>query len=162
MTHSTSRYVAYGLLGVAAISPSALLRGCAPPPKPAAVANTDCVQAVNAERANAGLGGVSANGALTNAAMNHSADQAARNKMSHTGGNGSNPGTRIAAAGYSASVWAENVAAGFADCASVMRAWMNSSGHRANILNGSVTEIGIGSATAANGMRYWTMVLASQ
>ena len=41
-----------------------------------------------------------------------------------------------------------------------MRGWMNSPGHRAKILNGRFTEIGIGLATSADGTRYWTMVLA--
>ncbi len=41
-----------------------------------------------------------------------------------------------------------------------MRSWMNSPGHRANILTGRFTEIGIGPATSADGTRYWTMVLA--
>ena len=41
-----------------------------------------------------------------------------------------------------------------------MNGWMNSSGHRANILNGNFTQIGIGLAYSANGTPYWTMDLA--
>ena len=80
--------------------------------------------------------------------------------MSHTGSDGSNPGDRIARAGYRFSAWAENVAMGYPDAASVMDGWMNSPGHRANILSGNVTEIGVGLAYAADGAPYWTMVLA--
>ena len=49
---------------------------------------------------------------------------------------------------------------GYPDAASVMDGWMNSPGHRANILSGNVTEIGVGLAYAADGTPYWTMVLA--
>ena len=80
--------------------------------------------------------------------------------MSHTGTDGSNPGDRIARAGYRFSAWGENVAIGYPDAASVMDGWMNSPGHRANILSGNVTEIGIGLAYAADGTPYWTMDLA--
>ena len=117
------------------------------------------VDITNAHRSQHGLPGLSVNGLLANAAQAHSADQAAANNMSHTGTDGSNPGDRIARAGYRFSAWGENVAAGYGDAASVMNGWMNSAGHRANILNGNFTEIGIGLAYAANGTPYWTMAL---
>ena len=41
-----------------------------------------------------------------------------------------------------------------------MNGWMNSAGHRANILSGNVTEIGVGLAYSAGGQPFWTMVLA--
>jgi uncharacterized protein YkwD len=109
---------------------------------------------------NAGLAPLNANGALNNAAAAHSADQAARNQMTHTGSNGSNAGDRIRAAGYQPGTWGENVAAGYTSASSVVAGWMGSSGHRANILNPAFTQIGVASATAADGTRYWTMVLA--
>ena len=49
---------------------------------------------------------------------------------------------------------------GYPDAASVMDGWMNSPGHRANILSGNVTQIGVGLAYAADGSPYWTMVFA--
>ena len=60
----------------------------------------------------------------------------------------------------------ENIAAGYASPEAVMSGWMNSSGHRANILNCNFTEIGVGYAYAANDpgtiqyRHYWTQVLA--
>ena len=48
---------------------------------------------------------------------------------------------------------------GYPDATSVMRGWMNSAAHRANILNRNLTEIGVGLAKAADGSTYWTMVL---
>ncbi|MDO8362212.1 MAG: CAP domain-containing protein [Actinomycetota bacterium] len=119
-----------------------------------------CTARVNAERAKAGLAPVAAHPALNKAAELHSAEQAARNKMTHTGRNGSNAGWRISRQGYAWRTWAENVAAGQQDCATVMSAWMNSAGHRANILNPAMLSIGVGAVSAGNGTIYWTMDLA--
>jgi uncharacterized protein YkwD len=131
-----------------------------PPAPPPASTSSDAITLTNQERVNAGLAPLNANGALNNAAATHSADQAARNQMTHTGSNGSNAGDRIRAAGYQPGTWGENVAAGYTSSSSVVAGWMGSSGHRANILNPAFTQIGVASATAANGTRYWTMVLA--
>jgi uncharacterized protein YkwD len=131
-----------------------------PPVPPPASTSNDAITLTNQARANAGLAPLSANAALNSAAAAHSADQAARNLMTHTGSNGSNAGDRIRAAGYQPSTWGENVAAGYSSASSVVAGWMGSSGHRANILNPAFTQIGVASATSANGTRYWTMVLA--
>ncbi len=138
-------------------SPTQPTQPGAPPP---ASTSSDAITLTNRERVNAGLSALSANGALNNAAAAHSADQAARNQMTHTGSNGSNAGDRIRAAGYQPGTWGENVAAGYTSASSVVAGWMGSSGHRANILDPAFTQIGVASATSANGTRYWTMVLA--
>jgi uncharacterized protein YkwD len=131
-----------------------------PPAPPPASTSSDAIALTNQARASAGLASLNANGALNSAAAAHSADQAARNQMTHTGSDGSDAGDRIRAAGYQPSTWGENVAAGYTSASSVVAGWMGSSGHRANILNPAFTEIGVASATAADGTRYWTMVLA--
>ena len=118
------------------------------------------VMITNQRRAENGRALLTMNVALNNAAQGHSNYQASINTMTHTGAGGTNAGQRIAAAGYSWSAWGENVAYGYPDAASVMNAWMNSSGHRANILNGNFTEIGVGLAYTSDGRPYWTMVLA--
>ena len=97
---------------------------------------------------------------LNQAAQLHSQDQAARKTMSHVGSDGSRAGDRITRAGYAWRSWGENVAAGYGTAESVMAAWMNSPGHRANILSGN-TEIGLGLAYASNGVPYWTQVFAT-
>ncbi len=132
----------------------------APAPAPASV-NDEVVALVNEQRAANGLAALATNGLLLSAAEGHSADQAARNDMGHTGSDGSSAGDRITAAGYSWSAWGENVAAGYATAADVMNGWMNSPGHRDNILSSSVTEIGVAAVPAADGTPYWTMVLAA-
>ncbi len=61
---------------------------------------------------------------------------------------------RVATCGYSAS-WGENIAEGFTSAQSVVNAWLNSAGHKANIENASFAATGIGVATASNGAVYW-------
>ncbi|MEU4568441.1 CAP domain-containing protein [Micromonospora sp. NPDC023956] len=117
------------------------------------------VALVNAERARAGCGAVSVDTKLTTAAQRHSDDQAANRKMSHTGSDGSNVGDRLDRVGYDWRGYGENVAWNQQTPAAVMSAWMNSSGHRANILNCAFTEIGVGVARS-NGP-YWTQVFGT-
>ncbi|MFI6819375.1 CAP domain-containing protein [Micromonospora sp. NPDC050187] len=117
------------------------------------------VALVNAERAKAGCGAVSVDAKLTTAAQRHSDDQAANRKMSHTGSDGSNVGDRLDRVGYDWRGYGENVAWNQQTPAAVMSAWMNSSGHRANILNCAFTEIGVGVARS-NGP-YWTQVFGT-
>lgn len=81
---------------------------------------------------------------LTAAAYNHSRDMAINNYFSHTGSDGSTMVTRAQAAGYSFSWLAENIAAGYSTPKDAVDGWMNSSGHRANILNCNLRETGIG------------------
>ena len=119
------------------------------------------VAMVNDQRAAAGIGPVAENSALDAAAVAHSDDQAAHQTMSHAGSDGSDSGQRITASGYTWWACGENVAAGQPDMASVMSAWMNSPGHRANILNANFVDIGFGQTRGANGAIYWTMDLAA-
>ncbi|WKD34943.1 CAP domain-containing protein [Streptomyces xanthophaeus] len=127
------------------------------PSKPAAApASGEIAQVlalVNKERASAGCQAVSLNAKLTKAAQDHSADMASHSNMSHTGSDGSDPGARITRAGYTWSTYGENVAYGYSTPEKVMEGWMNSQGHRENILNCSFKEIGIGLAQPGY---YWT------
>ena len=113
---------------------------------------------LNQERTSRGIPALTSNDKLHNAAFGHSRDMACNNFMSHIGSDGSDPGDRIAAAGYDFSTWGENVAAGYTSPSSVVDAWMDSSGHRANILNPNLTEIGIGYVynSASFYGHYWT------
>ncbi|MFD2764488.1 CAP domain-containing protein [Micromonospora eburnea] len=112
------------------------------------------VDLVNAERAKAGCKAVTVNDKLTLAAQRHSQDQADHKTMTHDGSDGSDAGERLDRVGYAWRAYGENVAWNQQSPAAVMDAWMNSSGHRANILNCSFTQIGVGVARS-NGP-YWT------
>merc|ERR1711862_893417 len=78
--------------------------------------------------------------------------------LSHTGKDGSDPGYRIEREGYSWKSYGENIAKGQKSVSGVMNAWMNSSGHRKNILSGSKTHFGAGWAKSSN---KWTQVFSS-
>lgn len=99
---------------------------------------------VNRKREQAGLKPLSLNSKLTKAAQAHTKDMAVNDFFSHTGSNGSSLGDRLQRVGYSYSYAAENIAAGSSTPKGVMKQWMNSPGHRANILSPNVTQIGIG------------------
>ncbi|MEU4479514.1 CAP domain-containing protein [Micromonospora sp. NPDC023966] len=114
----------------------------------------EVVELVNQERAKAGCKALTIDDKLMLAAQRHSQDQADHKTMSHDGSDGSDVGDRLDRVGYAWRSYGENVAWNQQSPAAVMDAWMNSSGHRANILNCSFTEIGVGVARS-NGP-YWT------
>ncbi|KAG7385997.1 hypothetical protein PHYPSEUDO_000852 [Phytophthora pseudosyringae] len=116
------------------------------------------LDAVNSERAKAGLSALCTNKKLAAAAKRHSDDMATNNYMAHDGADGSTMSQRVTDAGYEWNAVAENVAAGQEDVTSVMESWMNSEGHRANILGSDYTMFG--TAYAYDGSttykHYWT------
>lgn len=85
-----------------------------------------------------------ANAKLTASAQRHSQDMALNNFFSHTGGDGSSVAARITATDYHWRTVGENIAAGYSSAESVVQGWMESAGHRANILNCAFEDIGIG------------------
>ncbi|MFD3413970.1 sigma-70 family RNA polymerase sigma factor [Streptomyces cyaneofuscatus] len=127
----------------------------APAPAPPASEGGQVLQIVNTERAKEGCGPVTSNDLLATAAQRHSADMASRDYFSHTSPDGTDPGDRITAAGYRWSTYGENIAKGQRTPADVMQAWMDSPGHRANILNCSFKEMGIGKVDSGGGP-VWT------
>jgi uncharacterized protein YkwD len=149
---------ALGLFGLTAIVPQ-----CAPPPPIVQVSDVQdpIVASVNQYRAAAGRAQVTVDSRLTSAAQSHANDIAQRQVVTHTGTGGTNAGQRIATYGYGWTAWAENAAGGQQTAAEVMSAWMNSAGHSANILNGTMVNIGVAAAVGSNGVTYWVMVLAA-
>jgi uncharacterized protein (TIGR03000 family) len=114
---------------------------------------------VNKERAKEGLAPYRTDKKLMRAARSHSANMARQGQLSHTLDE-KGPAERLKEVGYTSAGWGENVAGGQEKPAEAMATWMNSKGHRGNILNDSYTEIGLGVATAADGQKYWTQVFA--
>jgi serralysin len=113
------------------------------------------LELINAERSKVGAQPLASDGDLNESAENHSAWMISTDTFSHTGAGGSNPGARMEAAGYAFSGsygWAENIAwmstrapAGLQNEVEQLHTnLMNSSGHRANLLNDSYREIGVG------------------
>lgn len=112
----------------------------------------EVVRLVNAERAKNGLSALKASTAVTRAAQVRAGE--IRTSFSHTRPNGTSCFTALGQAGASYRGAGENIAYGQATPAAVMNSWMNSSGHRANILNSKFTTIGVG-YTVINGTPYW-------
>jgi uncharacterized protein YkwD len=110
------------------------------------------VTLVNKERATAGCGALTSESHLTKAAQDFSEDMSARHYFSHVTPEGVPFDKRIIAAGYP-KPGAENIAMGSATASQTMTLWMNSPGHRANILNCKLTKIGVGIASSG---WYWT------
>jgi uncharacterized protein YkwD len=119
------------------------------------------VALVNKERATAGCGPVTEDAQLDKAAQGHSDDMAARNFFDHTNPDGAGPGERITAAGYRWSTYGENIARGQQTPQAVMDSWMNSPGHRANILNCSFKNIGVGVHDGSGGP-WWTQAFGAR
>ena len=154
----TSRMGAYGITAaIGAGTLAAFLPMCAPAPAP--TTQQTVINITNQRRADNGLAPLRMNSTLTAVAQAHAADQASVDRMSHTGTDGSDAGTRIMRSGYPTWAWGENVAGGYTSADAVVAAWMNSPSHRANMLNGFFTQIGIGIAYAADGTAYWSMEL---
>lgn len=101
---------------------------------------------VNQERAIHDLHLLSWDERLFAAARAHSEDMAENGYFSHTSLDGRSPGDRLLEAGYLWNIYGENIAYGYPTPESVMNAWMNSPGHRANILNSSFCDLGVGLA----------------
>ena len=126
--------------------------------RPALEATTICL--VNEERARAGLGPVAAQADLAQAAAAHGADMVAGGYFAHVSPDGRTLLDRLTAAGWipSSGDWTagENLAWGTGGLASpqkIVQAWMDSPGHRANILRAEFDEIGMAVVTGAPGQR---------
>jgi uncharacterized protein YkwD len=123
----------------------------------AAVFADQVVTLTNEQRAAAGCGPLNGNPNLTTAAQGHSDDMATNHYFDHNSQNGDTPWDRMNAAGYTGWTLAgENIAEGQMTPQDVMDAWMNSEGHRANILNCAFNDIGVGYAVSDDGDPYWT------
>ena len=117
--------------------------------------------AINAERAAESLGALTMDEGLRAVARAHSQDMVDRDFFSHTNPDGDSVGARLADAGISYRMAGENIAwnMGFADpVTTAVDGWMNSPGHRANILRPEFTHTGIGVAVTAQNAYYFTQV----
>jgi uncharacterized protein YkwD len=112
---------------------------------------------VNAVRARAGLPAVQTSSRLASAAQRYACQLARSGTFAHRGPDGSDLRTRVSATGYPACRAAENLALGH-DAATVVPAWMDSRGHRRNLLDAEVQDVGLGVAVAG-GRPYIVLVL---
>ena len=116
------------------------------------------VALVNAERAKYGLSALKVDSRVQQATQVRAAETV--QSFSHTRPNGSSFSTALTEAGVSYTRSGENIAYGQSTPQQVVQAWMNSSGHRANILNESFTTIGVG-YTVSGGTAYWAQLFTA-
>jgi uncharacterized protein YkwD len=121
----------------------------------------EVVDRTNAERARHGLRALTVDQRLAAAAQAHSADMVRRAFFAHESPDGRQVWDRAVAAGYAYRKVAENIAAGQRSAEEVVRGWMESPGHRANILDGDLTQIGVGRADGGSYGVYWTQVFGT-
>lgn len=148
---------------VDAVSVSTPSGSTTPTPATPAATNDSFIQKVfeltNDQRHSAGLQPLQLNEKLDDTAESHSQDMAVNHYFSHDSLDGSSASDRAKNEGYNYSTFGENIAAGQATPEDVVQAWMNSPGHRANILNPNFKDIGIGYYYLANDSgyhSYWT------
>lgn len=118
----------------------------------------EVVRLVNVERSKKGLKELSFNTKLSNVATLKSQDMINKNYFSHTSPTYGSPFDMMKQFNISYRAAGENIAKGQRTPAEVVNAWMNSQGHRENILSPNFTEIGIGVAKSPNGTLYWTQM----
>ena len=114
------------------------------------------VEFVNQERTKAGLNAVTLDKSIASAALVRAKE--IETSFSHTRPNGSKFSTALTEQGVTFKGAGENIAWGQKSPEAVMQAWMNSEGHRANILNKNFTKIGVGYYQNAAGRNFWTQL----
>ena len=119
------------------------------------------VELVNVERQKAGLPTLKMDSAISNVARAKSKDMAVNNYFAHQSPTYGSAGDMLRQFGISWSAWGENIASGQRTPEIVVNAWMNSPGHRANILSNNFSKIGVGYVTNSNGTPYWTQIFTN-
>ena len=122
------------------------------------LASADPLTLVNRARRGAGRSSMRLDPKAQRAAKRHARDMARAGRMAHVLPGGPGFAVRMKRAGIDTRV-AENVATGQRDAAGAVQAWMNSRGHRRNMLDRGFRGVGVASAKGANGRLYWAMVL---
>lgn len=118
----------------------------------------EVIRLVNIERSKVGLGPLKAHWELSRVARYKSADMANKNYFSHISPTYGSPFFMMENFGMRFSAGGENIAKGQRTPQEVMTGWMNSPGHKANILSANFTHIGVGLARDKNGVPYWTQM----
>lgn len=121
----------------------------------------EVVRLVNIERQKEGLQPLVASAELSNVARKKSEDMAKNNYFSHTSPTYGSPFEMMKSFGIKYNTAGENIARGQLTAQSVVNGWMNSSGHRANIINPSFNKIGVGHFKSSNGTNYWTQMFTN-
>ncbi|HEK4784471.1 TPA: sporulation protein [Clostridioides difficile] len=118
----------------------------------------EVVDLVNIERAKAGLNPLTLDSSISNVATKKSQDMVDNNYFSHNSPTYGSPFDMLKKFGISYKTAGENIAMGQKTPKEVVNAWMNSEGHRKNIMNPNFSKIGVGVAQKSGGSIYWTQI----
>lgn len=153
-----TRLAAAAAMAVALTTGADAATGCAVPSNANQLAGA-IAQGLNAQRRANGLRALNFNPRLSESAQVHACDMARRNFFDHRGSDGSNVQNRARRVGYRDCLIAENLAWGYPEPSTIITGWMNSPGHRRNMLLRDVREFGIGITQGPRGP-YWVLVVA--
>lgn len=146
----------FSTLGTAAAAAST----CVTPANVNALA-TEIAAGVNASRRANGEAPLRFSPTLGRAAMGHACDMLVNNFFDHRGSDGSSSQVRVQKAGYNDCIVAENIAWGYPRSEQIINGWMNSPGHRRNMLHPRIEEFGVGITQGPRGP-YWVLVVGKQ
>ncbi|VIF70198.1 sporulation protein [Clostridioides difficile] len=118
----------------------------------------EVVDLVNIERSKAGLNPLTLDSSISNVATKKSQDMIDNNYFSHNSPTYGSPFDMLKKFGISYKTAGENIAMGQKTPKEVVNAWMNSEGHRKNIMNPNFSKIGVGVAQKSGGSIYWTQI----
>ncbi len=147
-----------GAVALSVLGSQAAAANCTTPVNVDAMAN-EIARGLNASRAAYGHNQLTFNRRLGQAAMSHACDMSVNGFFGHRGSDGSNSQARVRAAGYQDCLVAENLAWGYPRSEQIIDGWMNSAGHRSNMLHPRAQEFGIGITDGAKGPN-WVLVVA--
>jgi len=168
---TTSQWLWIGLTVLTLVASSGCSAPSSPDPQPqepgqppSTTTASDLVDATNAERSRAGMRSLTVNGRLMEAARVQAEQVAAAGRLEHTLPEARLPSLedRLAAAGYDWQEAGENLAYGQRNAAHAVDTWMQSPGHRVNILSATFTEIGAGYVVDPTGRPYYVQVFGRQ
>jgi hypothetical protein len=125
-----------------------------------AVGSMELVSLTNSQRSNNGLPPLSYNGRLAASAYAKAQHMLANDYWAHTAPDGTTPWVFVRQAGYAYTTVGENLARGFQSDSAIVSSWMNSPGHRANLLNPAYRDMGVAAATGTMNGEVTTLVVA--
>ncbi len=150
----------FAVLVLSALGTAAVAGNCVAPPNVNQLA-TEIAAGVNQSRRANGQAPLRFNRRLGQAAMVHACDMLANDFFDHRGSDGSSSQARVQQAGYNDCIVAENIAWGYPQAQQIISGWMNSPGHRRNMLHPRIEDMGIGITQGPKGP-YWVLVVGKQ
>lgn len=136
------------------------MANCATPTNINAMA-TEIAAGLNASRRANGEAPLTFSRVLSRAAMRHACDMVNHGFFDHRGSDGSDSSARVRTVGYKACIVAENIAWGYPRPEQIIDGWMNSPGHRRNMLHPRIEEFGVGISQGPRGP-YWVLVVGKE